>query len=70
MGLKGIKPENVEDVERLVTKTLDEVVAEGFSDEDIASSMNTIEFQVGYSTPRVMVAPFRYPHNVCNMRGP
>ena len=46
VGLKGIKPENVEKVESLILSTIDKVVAEGFSDEAIASSMNTIEFQV------------------------
>ena len=48
VGLKGIKPENVEKVEELILNTLDKVVAEGFSDEAIASSMNTIEFQVSH----------------------
>ena len=46
VGLKGIKADNVEEVEKLIFDTLDKVVAEGFTDEDIASSMNTIEFQV------------------------
>ena len=46
VGLKGIKPENVQQVEKLILDTIDKVVAQGFTDEDIASSMNTIEFQV------------------------
>jgi len=46
VGLKGVKPEDVEKVERLILDTIDEIVAEGFTDEDIASSMNTIEFQM------------------------
>lgn len=46
VGLKGVKPENVEKVEQLILATIDKVVAEGFTDEDIASSMNTIEFQM------------------------
>lgn len=46
LGLKGVKPEDVEKVEKLILDTLDKVVEEGFSDEDIASSMNTIEFQM------------------------
>jgi presequence protease len=46
VGLKGIKPDKVENVEKLILDTIDKVVAEGFTDEDIASSMNTIEFQV------------------------
>lgn len=50
VGMKGIKPENVEEVERLILSTIDKVVEEGFSDEAIASSMNTIEFQVSRTT--------------------
>ena len=46
VGLKGIKPENVDQVEKLIVDTLGKVVKEGFTDENIASSMNTIEFQV------------------------
>lgn len=46
VGLKGVKPDKVEEVEKLILDTLEKVVAEGFSDETIASSMNTIEFQV------------------------
>ena len=46
VGLKGVKPENVAAVESLILETIDKVVAEGFTDENIASSMNTIEFQV------------------------
>ena len=46
VGLKGVKPENVEKVEQLVVDTLAKVVAEGFTDDAIAASMNTIEFQM------------------------
>ena len=49
VGMKGIKPENVEKVEQLILSTINKVVEEGFSDEAIASSMNTIEFQVGHA---------------------
>lgn len=49
VGLKGVKPDQVEEVEKLILETLEKVVAEGFTDEDIASSMNTIEFQVSRS---------------------
>jgi len=41
VGLKGVKPEDVEKVEQLILDTIDKIVAEGFTDEDIASSMNT-----------------------------
>jgi Zn-dependent M16 (insulinase) family peptidase len=47
IGMKGIKPEDVDKLEKLILDTLDKVVAEGFTKEDIASSMNTVEFQVG-----------------------
>jgi Zn-dependent M16 (insulinase) family peptidase len=46
VGLKGVKTEDVEKVEQLIYETLDKVVAEGFDDDDIASSMNTVEFQL------------------------
>lgn len=46
VGLKGVKPEDVPKVEQLIYDTLDKVVAEGFEDDDIASSMNTVEFSL------------------------
>ena len=46
MGLKGVKPEDVKKVEQLVIDTLQKIAEEGFSEEDVASSMNTIEFQM------------------------
>ena len=44
MGLKGVDPANVEAVQELVVNTLEKVSNDGFSDDDIASTMNTIEF--------------------------
>lgn len=46
MGLKGVKPENVNKVEELVVDTLRKVAEEGFDDDAISASMNTIEFQL------------------------
>jgi len=46
VGLKGVKPEKVEDVEKLIDETLKKAVEEGFADDAIAASMNTIEFQM------------------------
>eukprot|EP00970_Alexandrium_tamarense_P005675 scaffold932_cov207-Alexandrium_tamarense.AAC.27 len=46
VGLKGVKPENVEKVEELVMETLTKVVDEGFTEDAIAASMNTIEFDM------------------------
>lgn len=46
MGLKGVKPSNVDKVEQLVLDTLAKVAEEGFTEDAIASSMNTIEFQL------------------------
>merc|ERR1719223_2168316 len=46
VGLKGVKPENVEKVEELIADTLTKVAEEGFSDDAIAASMNTIEFDM------------------------
>jgi len=46
VGLKGVQAENTKAVEELVIKTLEKVLQEGFSEEEIASSMNTIEFRL------------------------
>jgi len=46
VGLKGVKPENVDTVEQLIVDTLKKVADEGFTDDAIASSMNTIEFDM------------------------
>lgn len=47
VGLKGVEPQNVAKVEQLILETLENVAKEGFTDDAIASSMNTIEFSVG-----------------------
>jgi Zn-dependent M16 (insulinase) family peptidase len=46
VGLKGVESENAKSVEELVLKTLDKVMEDGFSEEEIASAMNTIEFRL------------------------
>jgi presequence protease len=46
VGLKGVKKEDVPKVEKLISDTLQKVAEEGFEEDDIASSMNTIEFQL------------------------
>jgi len=46
VGLKGVKPENVDKVEQMILDTLTTVAKNGFEEDDIASSMNTIEFQM------------------------
>jgi len=46
VGLKGVDPSKVNEVEKLVLDTLGKVVEEGFTADAIASSMNTIEFQL------------------------
>merc|ERR1719163_1876100 len=46
VGLKGVKPEDASKVEKLVLDTLTKVAEEGFDADDIASSMNTIEFSL------------------------
>eukprot|EP00551_Chaetoceros_affinis_P009802 CAMPEP_0203685048 /NCGR_PEP_ID=MMETSP0090-20130426/48343_1 /ASSEMBLY_ACC=CAM_ASM_001088 /TAXON_ID=426623 /ORGANISM="Chaetoceros affinis, Strain CCMP159" /LENGTH=1117 /DNA_ID=CAMNT_0050554233 /DNA_START=181 /DNA_END=3534 /DNA_ORIENTATION=+ len=46
VGLKGVQAENSKAVEELVLNTLAEAAEEGFSDEEIASAMNTIEFRL------------------------
>eukprot|EP00560_Eucampia_antarctica_P004850 CAMPEP_0197831322 /NCGR_PEP_ID=MMETSP1437-20131217/9214_1 /TAXON_ID=49252 ORGANISM="Eucampia antarctica, Strain CCMP1452" /NCGR_SAMPLE_ID=MMETSP1437 /ASSEMBLY_ACC=CAM_ASM_001096 /LENGTH=1100 /DNA_ID=CAMNT_0043434181 /DNA_START=53 /DNA_END=3355 /DNA_ORIENTATION=+ len=46
MGLKGVEPDNVKAVEKLIMDTFEKIAEEGFSEDDIASTMNTIEFQM------------------------
>mmetsp|Transcript_5553 Transcript_5553/g.10384 ORF Transcript_5553/g.10384 Transcript_5553/m.10384 type:complete len:1123 (+) Transcript_5553:123-3491(+) len=46
VGLKGVAPENVDKVEELIIETLNKVTEEGFSEDAIAASMNTIEFDM------------------------
>jgi len=46
IGLKGVEADNFDDVENLIVETLAKAAEEGFDDEAIASSMNTIEFQL------------------------
>lgn len=46
VGLKGVEPANVETVEKLILDTIAKVAEEGFTDDNIASSLNTIEFQM------------------------
>lgn len=46
VGLKGVKADNVDKIEALVVEILEKVSSEGFSDDAIAASMNTIEFQM------------------------
>jgi hypothetical protein len=46
VGLKGVDSANVEAVQKLIMDTLEKVSKEGFSDDDIAASMNTVEFNL------------------------
>lgn len=46
VGLKGVKPDNTEKVEALIMGKLEELAREGFSDEAVAASLNTIEFSL------------------------
>lgn len=46
VGLKGVQPDNTEQVQTLILDTLNDIVKEGFSDDDIASAMNTVEFRL------------------------
>lgn len=46
VGLKGVKPDNVNNVEELIVDTLKKVAEDGFTEDAIAASMNTIEFQM------------------------
>ena len=46
IGLKGIQAENVDKVEQLIMDTLKQVSKDGFSEDAIAASMNTVEFEL------------------------
>lgn len=46
VGLKGVEGENVVKAEQLILDTLEKLEKEGFTMDDIASSMNTVEFQL------------------------
>lgn len=46
VGLKGVEKDNVKKVEELIVETLKKAAEEGFTDDAIASSMNTIEFEL------------------------
>lgn len=44
VGLKGVDPAKVDEVEQLVLNTLERIASEGFDRDTIAASLNTIEF--------------------------
>jgi len=46
IGLKGICKDNVEKVQTLILDTLKKIADDGFDKDDIAASMNTIEFRL------------------------
>lgn len=46
IGLKGVKPEDMDKVTALVTSTLTELAESGFTDTAVEAAMNTIEFSL------------------------
>jgi Zn-dependent M16 (insulinase) family peptidase len=46
VGLKGVKAENVKNVEELVLATLKKLSIDGFEDDDIKAAVNTLEFRL------------------------
>ena len=46
VGLKGVEKENSKKVQQLVLDTLEQISKDGFTSEEIASAMNTIEFRL------------------------
>jgi len=46
LGLKGVKAEKVAEAEKLILDTIEKIEKEGFTADDIESSLNTIEFQM------------------------
>ena len=45
-GLKGVKAEDVDKVERLVTSTIEKLSVAGFEQSAIDAAMNTFEFRL------------------------
>jgi len=46
VGLKGVEADKVEEVEKLILDTLASIAEKGFTSDEIAASLNTIEFQL------------------------
>jgi Zn-dependent M16 (insulinase) family peptidase len=46
VGLKGVAPENVSAVETLVLETLSKIAEEGFTQDAIEASLNSVEFEL------------------------
>jgi len=46
VGLKGVRPENVPEVEKLIISVLEDVVAKGFDKDAVEASLNSIEFSL------------------------
>eukprot|EP00238_Polyblepharides_amylifera_P009616 CAMPEP_0196574836 /NCGR_PEP_ID=MMETSP1081-20130531/4451_1 /TAXON_ID=36882 /ORGANISM="Pyramimonas amylifera, Strain CCMP720" /LENGTH=1082 /DNA_ID=CAMNT_0041892963 /DNA_START=123 /DNA_END=3371 /DNA_ORIENTATION=+ len=46
IGLKGVKPEDVAKVEKLVMETLEQLAKDGFEEEAVEAAVNTIEFSL------------------------
>jgi len=46
VGMKGVKGDDVSDLEKLIVETFEKVAKDGFEADAIAASMNTIEFQL------------------------
>jgi len=46
LGLKDVQTDNVEAVETLIMSSLEQIATDGFSEDAIASSLNTLEFQM------------------------
>ncbi len=45
-GLRGLAPDRVPDMERLVLRTLEDIVRDGFPADLVAATMNTFEFRL------------------------
>lgn len=46
VGMKGVKKEDVAKAQQLIQDTLEKVAKEGFTEDDIEASLNTMEFQM------------------------
>lgn len=46
VGLKGVRDENVNTVENLILSTLNKLAEDGFDDDEVRASLNTVEFRL------------------------
>jgi len=74
LGLKGVMPEHVADIEPLVTRAIEHIIANGIAAEQLEAAINTIEFRFrenntggfprGLSLMLALSDPWLYGHDL------